>query len=88
MRARYSRSAPLAAHFGIVSGQFDDIHVRIKLFRNAIEQRERPADHQQICGQTADALHKLHSGADSINILASFIRARDRATLRPNSAAW
>ena len=74
MRERYSPNSPLAARFGIASGKLDDIHVRIKLLRNAIEQRKGPAYHQQICGKTADALHKLHSGADSINVFPSFTR--------------
>ena len=73
MRARYAPSAPLTARLGIASGEFDDIHARIKLLRDAVEQREGSADHQQICGQTADTLHKLHSGTDSINIRHSFV---------------
>jgi hypothetical protein len=40
----------LAARLGVAGGEFDNIHARIKLLRNAIEQREGPADHQQICG--------------------------------------
>ena len=64
MRERYSPNSPLAARFGIASGKLDDIHVRIKLLRNAIEQRKGPAYHQQICGKTADALHKLHWPAE------------------------
>ena len=56
-----------------MSSKFDDIHVRIKLLRNAIDQREGPADHQQIRGKTADALHKLHSGANHIGIFPNVI---------------
>src|SRR5947209_20567110 len=44
------------------------IHIRIKLFSDAIKQAERPSDQQQVGRNGTDALADLHAGIHRVNI--------------------